>query len=584
MEDSKTIAPSVQASDEWKFSELEYKRVDYKQFKKQLLGILKRFKAAKTYEEARAVYMEQEQLTKAPFTMNVIAHIRNTLDKTDKFYDEETQYNQKSLAMLMPAEKKLYSALLKTPFRGDFEREFGRQMFVNAELVEKTSSIKIIFDMIEESKLKNEYTKVAAKCKCTFMGEECNFYKLLAYMENPDREIRRQAMVEWAKLYEGVAPALDEIYDKLIKIRVRMAKKLKLKGGYTELAYMNKGRVDYKPADVAKFREQVLKVIVPAVDRMKKEQARRIGVDKLKYYDENFVFPDGNANPIGGEDVLVPIATRMYHELSGETGEFFDFMVKHGLLDLETHAGKHLGGYCTQLADYKAPFIFSNFNGTMADVGVLTHEAGHAFQGYVAARCQTLSANMHSTSEINEIHSMTMEHFTYPWLKDFVGEADAEKAQFAHVVDALGSVPYIVAVDEFQHRVYEKPSMDAKERRAVWSEIEKKYMPWRDYDGIEFLENGGFWMQKQHIFLYPFYYIDYSLAQICAFELYGRMKEDKDRAWEDYLRLCRAAGSKGYFELLEVANLSNPFREGSVEKAVRHVIDEIERNSEKFRA
>ena len=119
--------------------------------------------------------------------------------------------------------------------------------------------------------------------------------------------------------------------------------------------------------------------------------------------------------------------------------------------------------------------------------------------------------------------------------------------------------------------------MTAMERRAVWHEIEKEYMPWRDYDGVEFLEEGGFWMQKQHIFLYPFYYIEYALAQMGAFEFYGRMKEGGDASWQDYLRLCRAGGTLGYFDLLKVANLSNPFQDGSVEKAVGHVIEELEK-------
>ena len=151
----------------------------------------------------------------------------------------------------------------------------------------------------------------------------------------------------------------------------------------------------------------------------------------------------------------------------------------------------------------------------------------------------------------------------------------ADEYRTAHLLEALCVIPYLVSVDEFQHEVYEKPGMTPMERRAVWRNIEKKYMPWRDYDGNEFLEEGGFWMQKQHIFLYPFYYIEYALSQICAFQYYGRMKEDPKAAWEDYLRLCRAGGTKGYFELLETGNLLNPFRDGTVEKATAHVIEEL---------
>jgi M3 family oligoendopeptidase len=264
----------------------------------------------------------------------------------------------------------------------------------------------------------------------------------------------------------------------------------------------------------------------------------------------------------------------MYREMSPETGEFFDFMTEYQLFDLETKPGKRMGGYMTSLPAYQAPFIFSNFNGTEADVDVLTHEAGHAFQGYMAMRSIPVAALRGSTSEINEVHSMSMEHFAYPWMESFFGDK-AEKYITAHLFGALCTIPYLVCVDEFQHAVYADPGMTPADWRKTWREIEKKYMPWRDYDGNGFLEGGGFWMQKQHIFLYPFYYIEYALAQICAFQYYGLMKENRKAAWEDYLRLCRAGGTKGYFELLETGNLLNPFRDGTVEKSTAHVIEEI---------
>ena len=233
-----------------------------------------------------------------------------------------------------------------------------------------------------------------------------------------------------------------------------------------------------------------------------------------------------------------------------------------------------MGGYCTSLPGYDAPFIFSNFNGTSADVDVLTHEAGHAFECYTAMRCQPLMSYHYSTSEVNEIHSMAMEFFTYPWMELFFGE-NADKYRRSHLMLALEVIPYMCCVDEFQHHIYAE-ELDAAGRRRVWRELERQYMPWRDYDGNTFLEGGGFWMQKQHIFLYPFYYIDYALAQTCVFELYGRMKQDRAAAWQDYLRLCRAGGSRGYMELLKVANLHSPFLPGSVEAAVRCVTESLE--------
>lgn len=558
-----------------KFSELQYQRPDVKTVKKQIQGEIAKLKKAASYEEVRTAYLACETLTGDLATAYVIAHIRNTMDKSDAFYEGEMKFFNTELAKFMLVQKKLSQTLLGSAFRKSFEQEFGSIFLKTAEEQLKTQSPLVMLDMIRESNLQQEYSKTAATAKTTFRGEEVNFYGLLKHMQSTDRAERKEAFEAWAALYERISPELDAQYGKFVKLRVRMAKKLHFPS-YIELAYLNKNRFDYTKEDVARFREQVRTVITPACQRIFEKQRQRLGVDKLRYYDEQLVFPDGNATPVGDRAYLVNAAREMYRALSPETGEFFDFMTEHELFDLETRPNKHLGGYCTFLQKYKAPFIFSNFNGTSADADVLTHEAGHAFEAYTASRLQKIDANVSSTSEINEIHSMTMEHFAYPWMDKFFGDK-ADEYRYAHLWGALSVVPYLVSVDEFQHRVFENPAMGPMEWRRTWREIEQKYMPWRDYDGNAFLEGGGFWMQKQHIFLYPFYYIDYALAQMCAFEFYDRMKADREQAWADYLRLCRAGGSLGYFELLKVANLRNPFETGSVEAAVAGVIEEIEK-------
>ncbi|MDR0898166.1 MAG: M3 family oligoendopeptidase [Oscillospiraceae bacterium] len=560
----------------WKFSELPYRRPDMEAIRASLESAVAAFEAATSFEAAKAAHLRTIEIGEAFSTLLEIAEVRNTMDTRDAFYAAEMEFLHAETARLMPLQKRLTDALLASPFGADFDNAYGKELLRKEEIARKTQSEAIVEDLIEESELEEVYKTTAASCETVFRGETCNFYGLLKWMENPNRAVRKAAFEAWAGLYEGIADKLDEVYDKLIAVRLRIAKKLNLES-YTEVAYANMGRADYGPSEVAAFRAQVRDEIVPAVARYRKAQAERIGVDKLRYYDEGYMFPEGNADPVGGEAELKAIAQDMYRSLSPETGEFFDFMMDHDLFDLTTRPGKHLGGYCTMIAGRKAPFIFSNFNGTAADVGVLTHEAGHAFAGYCASRTQTLPDYYHSTSEIAEIHSMTMEHFAYPWMGDFYGEANAKKAQYIHLCDALSAIPYLVSVDEFQHRVFENPEMSAKERRTLWRAIENTYMPWRDYDGNAFLEEGGFWMQKQHIFLYPFYYIDYSLAQVCAFQLYGRMKENRAAAWGDYLKLCRAGGSQSYFELLALANLQSPFAPGAVAQAIAPVIEELDK-------
>ncbi len=561
-----------------KFKDLEYKRPDFTAAKKKLNEVTKAVKAAACYEDYLAAYMKMEEGIIELYTMSTICHVRNTLDKRDEFYEAEQKAISAGSAKLAIGMQKAQKALVESPFRAQFDEEFGPYLMKSIAVELKLMSPKIVGLMIRESNLSQSYSKDAALCKTTFRGEECNFYGLLKHMESTDREERREAFLAWAALYESVSEKLDKTYDKLVAVRVKKARRLGF-DNFIDYIYPDRGRLDYTAADVEVFRNQVRDCIVPFCAELYKKQQERLGIDKMHWYDEALVFPEGNALPIGTREELVEKARRMYETLSPETGEYFGFMCEHELFDLETRPGKHLGGYCTFMPSYKAPFIFSNFNGTSADVDVLTHQPGHAFQAYIASRTLPLMNQVHSTSEINEIHSMSMEHFAYPYMDSFFGE-NADKYRYAHLCSALTTIPYLVSVDEFQHRVFENPGMSAAERREAWHKIEQIYLPWRDYDGNEFLAGGGFWMQKQHIFLYPFYYVDYALAQICAFQFLAKERVDHEAAWADYLKLCKAGGSMGYFELLDYAGLDNPFKEGTVEK----VMDSVKATIREFEA
>ena len=561
-----------------KFSEIPYVRPDLTAYREALPAYVEQIRNAASWPELKALWLAQSDKRLEVMTARSIASIRNTVDTTDPFYEAEMRYFNTEMPAISLLEKQAEAALLASPFVGEFEQEFGSILIQNMKNSQRFADERLVPMQIRESELTQMYSKASATAVTDFRGQKCNFYGLLKAMQSTDRETRRAAFVAWADLYAQVAPELDAIYDEMVQLRTKMAHTLGFET-YTEMAYLQRRRFDYTAAEVEKFHQQVKDVITPACARLFEAQRQRLGVDKLHWYDEALVFPEGNADPEGTKDELLAKAQQMYRELSPETGEFFDFMMQYDLFDLETKPGKRPGGYCTSLPSYKAPFIFSNFNGTNADMQVLTHEAGHAFEAYVASRRMPLPELAHSTSEINEIHSMAMEHFTYPWMERFFGDKTT-KYLYDHLWGALNVLPYMCCVDEYQHRVYDNPSLTAMDRRAVWHELEQAYMPWRDYDGNEFLEGGGFWMQKQHIFLYPFYYIEYALAQICAFQFYLRMKQDRPAAWADYLRLCQAGGSLGYFDLLKLAKLDNPFAEGTVEKAVSAVlasIDELEK-------
>ena len=483
-----------------KFSELQYVRPDMEKVLGDMRAVTEALKNAADFGEFKAAYMDYVNTDIQVSTARQLANIRNTINMMDEFYETEMGYFHAWMPKYEILVKEMGTVILNSPFKKDMEEEFGSILIQNMEVGQLLSSEAVVDDMVKEAELANLYSKTVAGASVEFRGEMCSTYGLLKHMQSTDRQERKEAFEAWARLFEGISPKIDEIYDGLVQLRAGMAEKLGFES-FIPMGYYKRRRYDYNAEDLKVFRRQVQEVIVPACVKLYERQRKALGVDTLHYYDESISSPQGNPVPVGDRDYMVKKAQEMYRELSPESGEFFDFMVEHQLFDLETKKGKRVGGYCTSLPLYHAPFIFSNFNGTQADVNVLTHEAGHAFAGFTADKFQKTPELCHSTSEINEIHSMGMELWTYPWMESFFGDK-AEQYRKEHLADALMKIPYMVCVDEFQHRVFEKPEMTAMERRAVWSELEKVYMPWRDYDGNAFLTGGGFWMQKQHIFLY----------------------------------------------------------------------------------
>ncbi|WP_097028321.1 M3 family oligoendopeptidase [Clostridium peptidivorans] len=555
-----------------KFSEFKYQRPNIEEVKGKFNVLLQEFKNSDTLEKQDKIMEDINKLRSEFESMAQIAEIRHTIDTTDKFYEEEQDFFDNNMPLYEEVISDYYKALISSKFKDELEAKWGVQLFDMARLSIKTFSSEVISDLQEENKVSSEYTKLLASAKIIFEGEERNLAQMAPFMQSQDRDMRKTASEAKYKFFEEHEKEFDDIYDRLVKIRTRIAKKLGY-NNFVELAYDRMLRTDYNKDMVKNFRKQVKESIVPVCQELVEKQRKRLNLSKMNYYDLDFKFKAGNAKPHGDAAFMVNNAKNMYNELSKETGEFFDFMVKGELLDLVAKKGKASGGYCTYISEYKSPFIFSNFNGTSGDVDVLTHEAGHAFQVY-SSRAYEIPEYQFPTYEACEIHSMSMEFFTYPWMNLFF-EEETEKYKFAHLADALLFIPYGVSVDEFQHEVYERPDMTPEERKATWRNIEKKYLPHKNYEENDFLEKGGYWQQQRHIYESPFYYIDYTLAQLCAFQYYVWSQENREKAWQSYVKLCKLGGSKSFLNLVKEAGLKSPFEDGTVKEVVDKIKEEL---------
>lgn len=551
------------------FDTFVYQRPDLEATTAVFNNLLENFEKATSVAEQHRILLELNTEREQFSTMYNLCYVRHTSDTADVFYEKENEYFDENMPAFEALGNRLYKAMLVSPFRAELEIKLGKQLFVLAELGLKTFDPAILDDLQQENTLSTEYTKIKAQAKVEFDGKVYNLSNITPLELDDDRNIRRSAAEAKWTFYGSQRETFESIFDRMVAVRTRMARKLGY-ANFVEMGYARMRRSDYNPAMVANFRRQVREQIVPLASELYERQRQRLGLDKLKYYDEDYKFPTGNPKPKGSPEQIVHAADTMYMELSTETGDFFRHMQDVRLMDLVNRDGKATGGYCTYMPNFKAPFIFSNFNGTSGDIDVLTHEAGHAFQVWSSGPRFEFEEYHWPTSDAAEIHSMSMEFFTWPWMKLFFAE-DTEKYEFMHLGGAVQFLPYGVAVDEFQHFVYENPDCSPAERNAAWKELEKTYLPQRDYDGNPTLEAGCFWQKQGHIFNSPFYYIDYTLAQLCAFQFWTKDRQDHETAWNDYVRLCQAGGSQSFLGLVKLANLKSPFDDGTVESVVGEI-------------
>lgn len=551
-----------------KFSEMEYKRFDAAKAGEEYDRLTEQTKNAQNKETVFSCIEKHEKLLRNFSTQYNIAYIRHTVDTNDEFYEKENDYYDENSPVIQEKINGFYKSLLASEFRSDLEEKYGKLLFLNLEIEDKCFSPEIVPLLQEENRLVSEYQKTVAQAQIEFDGKILNISQLGVYKISKDRETRKAAYEAEGKFYNEHTREMEGIFDKLVKCRTQIANKLGF-DSFTEVGYLRNKRNCYGRKEVESYRENVVKNVVPEVSLQKAKQAERIGVDKADFhlFDDGIFYKDGNAKPKGSADDVLSAGKRMYEEMSEESKVFINYMYDNELLDVLAKKGKAVGGYCTGIPDYKAPFIFSNFNGTSGDVDVLTHEAGHAFADF-QVRDFELEEIKNPTMESCETHSMSMEFLAWRYLDYFYGD-EAKKAKIFHLSDALFFLPYGCMVDHFQHIVYDKPELTPEQRNEEWAKLERLYRPYLSLDGMTFYGEGKGWQRQHHIFTDPFYYIDYVFAQTAALEIWAMSQSDYADAFSRYMKFVRLGGTKTFKDLLSEADIDSPFKSGTLENIVK---------------
>ena len=551
-----------------KFSEMNYLRPDLLKVENEFKELTQEMREATSGEAAFRVHEKFYALTGQIQTASELAMIRHDMNTVDAVYKEERDWFDKNMPLISNLSVGYQKALYESPYRKELVEKIGPVAFKNIELAMKSVDEKILPLMQEENELTTRYNNLLASCKIPFHGEECNLSLLSPYLHHRDRQVRKEAWEAYTSFFMEHEEELDWIYDRLVKNRTEQGRKMGHQN-FSPLGYARMMRNSYGAEEIASFRRQVKKDFVPFVEELHERRRKRLGIDHLMYFDEGVYFNEGNPVPIGDDQQILASGRELYGQLSPETREFMDFMCENELFDVEGRKDKTTGGYMTYIPDYRSPFIFANFNGTSDDADVITHECGHAFQGYLT-RNDPIREHADITMETAETHSMSMEFFTEPWIDRLFG-SDASRYVEMHFEDAMMFIPYGTMVDEFQNIIYEDPSLDPKSRKTVWRDLEKQYKPHLDYGDNAYLNAGGFWQKQHHIYDLPFYYIDYCIAGTNALQYKVWMDQDYKAAWNSYLTLCKLSASDFFPGLMSAAGLRNPFEDGCLAYIVREL-------------
>ncbi|QQX91279.1 M3 family oligoendopeptidase [Gluconobacter sphaericus] len=558
---TKTIPP---------FSELSFPRPDEQSLKARydaiasLLDAGDRVEALHAFDAVRREYEAWASHVHLQFS-------RNTQDEAAQ---ADRDYADRLSPVATDHEVTVKKRILADPDREGLEAIVTPHVVRLWEADTTTFDPRISTDLEEEARLAGEYTALLAGAKIPFDGKMLNLSGLVPYLQGMDRDVRHAAeAARWA-FFEENGAELDALYGKLVALRDRMAKTLGFEN-YIELGYRRMRRTDYGPEQVAAFREKVLAYVTPLISSLIERRRLKMGWDKVMAWDEALIDLQGNPGPAGDHDLLVARAEGMFRDLdpSGEMADFYAQMRDLGYLDLKNREGKAGGGFCTSFPTVGTPYIFANFNGTHNDIGVFTHEMGHAFQNWKSRDLPWID-QLWPTMEAAEIHSMGLEFLTWPQIGALVEDGAADRYRRMHLIDALSFFPYGVCVDHFQHEVYARPEMTPEERHQTWRRLEKLYMPWRDWGDLAYPAKGGRWQAQLHIYRLPFYYIDYALAQCCALQLWLGSRLDREGTLEIYRRLCAEGGLKPFAQLVSEAGLTSPF-EADVLAEVVHEAEQV---------
>ena len=425
----------------------------------------------------------------------------------------------------------------------------------------------------EEAQLGQQYQKLCGSLTVQFRGHEETLVRMGKHLEEPDRATRQEAWELVASRRLREKEQFDEIFERLLELREKIAVNAGFPN-YLAYAFRARGRFDYSPEDCRAFHQAIETEVVPVMRKIQKRRCSQLGLDRLRPWDLS-VDPSGRPalKPFQQVDRLVEGSQKIFNRIDPELAGGFRTMQELRLLDLANRKGKAPGGYQSTLPEARLPFIFMNAVGLQRDLETMLHEAGHAFHA-LATRDEDLYAYRSAPIEFCEVASMSMELLGNEHLEVFYSSDEARRARRDHLEGVVAVFPWIATVDAFQHWIYSHPSHTRDDRKSAWLELMERFGGDVDWSGWE-ESRGHLWHRQLHIFLHPFYYIEYGIAQLGALQVWANSRRNPSQALRDYRTALSLGGSRPLPELFKSAGCSFDFSQKAVQPLLRFVESEL---------
>jgi oligoendopeptidase F len=505
-------------------------------------------------------------------------YIKMNIDTTDEALEKDFHF------FITEIEPKI------APYFNEFNKKLMNSPFVNelnkAEYHIYLRGIKKEIEIFREKNIAiqtqlqadaQKYGAIAAKMTVTLNGKEVTMQQAAKLLKDTDRKTREEVYYKIANRRTEDVTELNELYTHLIKLRNEVAQNANFKN-FRDYMFAAMGRFDYSAQDCFDFHNAIAKDVVPVTNLFDLERKQQLGVPTLKPWDTD-VDPEGKSslNPFDGGDELIDKSIKCFHKIRPYFGERLEIMKQMKYVDLESKTGKAPGGFNYPLHEIGVPFIYMNAVGSQRDLVTMVHEGGHAVHSFLT-RDLKLTGFKEFPSEVAELASMSMELLTMDYWDEFYdNEEDLKRAKKEQLQKALETLPWVAAIDKFQHWVYENPTHSVTERNAKWNLIMQEFgSSVVDWTGNE-THLTNLWQKQLHLFEVPFYYIEYGMAQLGAIAVWRNYKQNPTKAIDQYMEALKLGYTKSIGEIYQTAGIEFNFSQAYVKELVHFVKEELDK-------